>query len=105
MAGGGDAEQFDRPLGGHIQLADQSVAFPKQEVADVQRDRDTVIDVHRALAVAHIVSVFDVVVDEGGLVETLDRDRELAQIVRQFDQVDFVQWGKQLCLLRRELEV
>ena len=53
--------------------ADQAIAQADQVVADVDRGRHAVAPVNRFLAVAEGVVVLDVVVNERGLVERLDR--------------------------------
>ena len=64
-------------------LGDQPVAFAEQVVADVQRDGHAVGFVQGGRAVARGVAVFDVVVDQRGLVEALDGDGDFSQVGRE----------------------
>jgi len=64
---------------GQGRLGEQAVALAEQQVADVQGHRNAVTAVERQVAVAVVVAVLDVVVDERGLVEALDRHGDLAQ--------------------------
>ena len=52
-------------------VADQPVAFTDQEIPNVQGDRNAVLAVQRHIAVPEIVGILNVVMDKGGLVETL----------------------------------
>ncbi len=68
--------------------ADQPIAQADQVVADVDRRRRAVLAVQRLVAVAELVVVLDVVVDQRRLVKRLDRQR------RPLDRV-----GNRRCLL------
>ena len=67
-----------------VELTEQAVTFPEQEIADVQRHRLPVGFVERLFAVAHRVAVLDVIVDQRRLVETFDSNRCAANGVRKW---------------------
>ena len=75
FGGGGEALRFR--FGGKIGGSDEAVTFADEEVAKVERDGGAVLLVGGGLVVAGGVAVLDVVVNEGGFVETLDCCSEL----------------------------
>ena len=71
-------EQHRRSLpGGNRAGADQAIPFADQQVAHIQGHRQAVFLVQGLFAITRRVVVLDVVVDERGLVETLDGHRDL----------------------------
>ncbi len=64
VAGRGRAQHLDLRVRRRVELGEQAIAFAEQVVADVQRHRLAVGLVQRRLAVAHLIAVFDVVVDQ-----------------------------------------
>ena len=77
--------------------ADQPIAQADQIVADVDRRADAVLPVQRLAAVAEGVVVFDVVVNERGLVERLDGQRRALDRIGQVEPV-----GRQRALAARQ---
>ena len=77
MAARGLAQHLAQQRPVDVDLRDQPIALAQQEVARVERDGHAVLGVQRALAVALVVAVLDVVVHQRGLVEALDRSGEL----------------------------
>ena len=57
----------------HLDGTDKSVAFAQQEVAHVERNGHAVLDVQSPLSVTLFVVVFDIVVNQRGLVKALYR--------------------------------
>lgn len=78
MALGGNLNQSRTDGGRGVALGDQPVALADQQVADVQRDGNSMLGVQRWLALARIIAVFDIVVNQRGLVKTFDGDGEFA---------------------------
>ena len=72
MALGGHAQHGRLEPPGKTVAADQPVAFADEQVAHVQGDAHAPAFVQGGRAIAEAVAVFDVVVDERGLVEALD---------------------------------
>jgi len=69
--------------GRQARLRDEPVPLAQQEVAHVQGDRHAVFVVEGQLAVAAVVAVLDVVVDQRGLVEALDGQGQGAGVFRE----------------------
>src|SRR5262249_53130433 len=82
MAVGGDADQFGDGGRRGARAGQQTIAVADQQVAGVEGDGNAVRRMQRLLAVALVVVVFDVVVDQRCLVETLDGHGDLPESVR-----------------------
>ncbi len=75
----GGPDHGRRQLGWQSGFDNQAVSFPDQQIADVQCDSDPVLPVQCLFAVAGVVLVLDIVVDQRGLVEAFHRDGQAAQ--------------------------
>ena len=78
LAFAGDADHGGEGGGGDPGVGDETVAFADEEVTGVEGGGDAVFGVEGGFVVAFVVTVFDVVVDEGCFVEAFDGEGEFA---------------------------
>src|SRR5262245_53477549 len=82
MAGGGNTHHLRYHMSRRARFGQQTVAFPHQQIAYIERDGYAVLGMYRLAAVALGISILNVVVDERGLVKTFHRHRYFAKAFR-----------------------